>query len=150
MAWVCISCCTVLGATADIISILRARFLQKRVRNPEFDEELQRIVADTEPVECHAPAGSVIFWHARLVHSAGRNSGTGVRSGVIYEYYKKEDPALDNSLLAEVERGNLPDMWYMLSPSYCCCDPMQFPSIFHVQCHCFQSLYACLELCDAS
>ena len=107
------------------IPIVRARFLQKRVRNPEFDEELARIVADTEPVECHAPAGSVIFWHARLVHSAGRNSGTGVRSGVIYEYYKKEDPTMDNSLFAEVERGNLPDMWYVLSPSYCSCDLVQ-------------------------
>ena len=68
-------------------------------------------MADTEPVECHAPAGSVIFWHSRMVHSAGRNSGTGIRSGVIYEYYKKADPKIDNSVLAEVERGNLPDMW---------------------------------------
>ncbi len=92
-------------------------FVQKRVRNPEYDEELKRIIADTEPVECHAPAGSVIFWHSRLVHAAGRNSGTGIRSGVIYEYYKTEDPTIDNSVLAEVQRGNLPDMWCVL-PSW--------------------------------
>jgi ectoine hydroxylase-related dioxygenase (phytanoyl-CoA dioxygenase family) len=85
--------------------------LQKRETNQEYTEELARIVADTEPVECHAPAGSVIFWHSRLVHSAGKNSGTAVRSGVIYEYYKKADPSLDNSVLADVERGNPADMW---------------------------------------
>jgi ectoine hydroxylase-related dioxygenase (phytanoyl-CoA dioxygenase family) len=95
--------------------VARARSPQKRVRNPDYDEELKRIVADTEPVECHAPAGSVIFWHSRMVHSAGRNTGTGIRSGVIYEFYKKADPAIDNSVLAEVERGNLPDMWCVLS-----------------------------------
>jgi hypothetical protein len=102
------------------------------VGNPEYDEELKRIFADTEPVECHAPAGSVIFWHSRLVHSAGRNSGTGIRSGVIYEYYKTEDPTIDNSVLAEVQRGNLPDMWCVLSPSATSVVfLLQMPSAYH-------------------
>jgi ectoine hydroxylase-related dioxygenase (phytanoyl-CoA dioxygenase family) len=89
----------------------------KRMPGEEYGEEMEKIVKDTAPVECHAPAGSVIFWHHKMVHSASRNTGSGIRSGVIYEFYKKPDPARaypEDALertWAEEARGNEPDMW---------------------------------------
>jgi hypothetical protein len=84
-----------------------------RQMTPEFRAELDSVLADTQPVRCHAPAGSAIFWHHKLVHTASENTGHGIRSGVIYEFYKK---AAENwsreSIQAQVEGGNLlPDMW---------------------------------------
>ena len=55
--------------------------------------------------------GSCMRRHHRLMHSGSRNRGTSIRSGVIFEYYKKPVPGLDNSPKAEVMRGNAPDMW---------------------------------------
>ena len=46
-----------------------------------------------------------------MMHEASENRSTGIRSAVIYEFYKKEDPTLDNSYEAEMRRGNLPGMW---------------------------------------
>ena len=62
-------------------------------------------------MECFGAAGSVTLWHHKMMHEASVNRSTGIRSAVIYEFYKKEDPALDNSYEAEMRRGNLPDMW---------------------------------------
>jgi hypothetical protein len=73
--------------------------------------EIEKIKVDTEPVECWGPRGSVIFWHSRMLHAAMRNTSTTIRSSVLYEYYKKEDPAIDNSPRAELARGSPVDMW---------------------------------------
>lgn len=39
----------------------------------EFDEEFKTILRDTVPVEFVGEAGDVVFWHPRLIHSAGVN-----------------------------------------------------------------------------
>lgn len=39
----------------------------------DFDEEFKRILNDTNPVEFVGKAGDVVFWHPRLIHSAGVN-----------------------------------------------------------------------------
>jgi hypothetical protein len=49
------------------------------------DEVANEIMADTWGVECHAPAGSLVFWHANLLHGAGINRVPGtLRQSVIY------------------------------------------------------------------
>ena len=78
---------------------------------PEFIAELERIKKNTRPVECFAPTGSVTFWHHRLVHSASPNTGVGIRSGVIYDFYKKGPPWSREQMRADVETGNPQDMW---------------------------------------
>ena len=42
-------------------------------RKDEFDAEFQRILREIEPVEFVGEAGDVVFWHPRLIHSAGVN-----------------------------------------------------------------------------
>ena len=39
----------------------------------EFNEEFKAILRDTVPVEFVGEAGDVVFWHPRLIHSAGVN-----------------------------------------------------------------------------
>ena len=39
----------------------------------EFDQEFRDILMDTDPVEFVGSAGDVVFWHPRLIHSAGVN-----------------------------------------------------------------------------
>ena len=39
----------------------------------EFDSEFKAILHDTDPVEFVGEAGDVVFWHPRLIHSAGVN-----------------------------------------------------------------------------
>lgn len=39
----------------------------------EFDEEFKTILRDTVPVEFTGDPGDVVFWHPRLIHSAGVN-----------------------------------------------------------------------------
>lgn len=51
-----------------------------------YSAALDRCKTEIEPVELYGPAGSVIFWHHRLVHSGSKNRGTGIRSGVIYDF----------------------------------------------------------------
>lgn len=51
-----------------------------------YNAALEGCKQDIEPVELYGPAGSVIFWHHRLMHSASRNRGTSIRSGVIYDF----------------------------------------------------------------
>lgn len=39
----------------------------------QFDDEFKAILQDTPPVEFVGEAGDVVFWHPRLIHSAGVN-----------------------------------------------------------------------------
>jgi hypothetical protein len=50
--------------------------------NPHRDPVVTEIKRHTSPVECHGPAGTVVLWHERLVHSAGRNT-TAVGAGAV-------------------------------------------------------------------
>ncbi|MDA0790727.1 MAG: phytanoyl-CoA dioxygenase family protein [Proteobacteria bacterium] len=51
-----------------------------------FREAMRRVVAEIEPLELVAPAGSVIFWHGRLVHSAGLHTGDRIRWALFADY----------------------------------------------------------------
>ena len=41
------------------------------------DPVITRIKDDTEPVDCHGPAGTVVLWHTKILHMAGLNTLRG-------------------------------------------------------------------------
>ena len=46
----------------------------RRAPNGDGIEDLpNHIMADSPPVECYGPAGTVVFWHAMVLHAAGIN-----------------------------------------------------------------------------
>jgi hypothetical protein len=46
---------------------------------------IRQVVADTPRVDTHAPAGSVVLWHTKLLHAAGNNdTADSMRVGNIY------------------------------------------------------------------
>jgi hypothetical protein len=52
-------------------------------------EEIQQIKKDTPPFDTHAPAGSVVLWHTKILHMAGHNLTTdSMRVGAIYAFAK--------------------------------------------------------------
>lgn len=69
---------------------------------------LAEIKSDTEPVETYGPAGSVVLWHANLLHTAGQNTRNDViRQAAIYAFAKTPEsvPA------AVVKRDPEGDLW---------------------------------------
>ena len=50
--------------------------------NPQYQEIFAKAVAEIEPVEMVGGAGDVIFWHGRMLHSAGIHHGSGVRFAI--------------------------------------------------------------------
>ncbi|MCY4129819.1 MAG: phytanoyl-CoA dioxygenase family protein [Gammaproteobacteria bacterium] len=54
----------------------------QRIKN-EFDEEFKAILRDIVPVEFVGEAGDVVFWHPRLIHSAGVNYSAELNASLI-------------------------------------------------------------------
>lgn len=52
-----------------------------------YEAELQRIIDDTEPVECYGQAGDIVFWHHRLAHAAGQNFSAQIRQAVLADFW---------------------------------------------------------------
>eukprot|EP01052_Picozoa_sp_SAG31_P019204 SAG31_NODE_1391_length_8535_cov_11.998696_3_plen_331_part_00 len=51
--------------------------------------EIEQIKQDTLPFDTHAPAGSVVLWHTKILHMAGHNLTTdSMRIGAIYGFAK--------------------------------------------------------------
>ena len=42
-----------------------------------------------EPVDCHGPKGTVVFWHHRLGHDAGHNVSKNIRMAILHDFTKK-------------------------------------------------------------
>ena len=79
---------------------------------PEWDgytaPPLPEIKADTPPVETHGPAGSVVLWHANLLHMAGQNTRPDVmRQAAIYAFAKTPEAIGDEA----VKRDPCGDLW---------------------------------------
>ncbi len=55
-----------------------------------YQAELQRVIADTEPVECHGATGDIVFWHHRLAHAAGQNYSGQIRQAVLADFWTDE------------------------------------------------------------
>jgi ectoine hydroxylase-related dioxygenase (phytanoyl-CoA dioxygenase family) len=67
----------------------RHRTLGGTERRRTFDRTLKRVEA-TSPVEITGPVGTVIFWHQRLVHTAGINTRRTVRHATLCDFKNEE------------------------------------------------------------
>ncbi len=79
------------------------------VHTPEYLAELERLEADTRPVECWGNAGDVVFWHHRTAHMAGHNYTSVIRQAVLADFWRT---SLDAARLDPPQ----PDMWRDWSP----------------------------------
>ncbi len=66
--------------------------------DPLFEE----IKADTQPVDCHGPVGSVVLWHTKILHIPGQNTSSDViRQATIYGYLKTVESLSDELVMDE-------------------------------------------------
>ncbi len=58
--------------------------------SPAYLAEVQKVEADTPPVDCHGAAGDIILWHHRLGHMAGHNTQAipTIRQALLYDFCK--------------------------------------------------------------
>ena len=77
-------------------------------RLPSFGDALADVQARIRPVELSGPAGMVVFWHHRIVHTAGINTRDTVRHATLCDF-KNAD------FLAAADRPDV-DMWFGWSP----------------------------------
>ena len=69
---------------------------------------LPDIKADTEPVVTAGPAGSVVLWHANLLHMAGQNTRSDVmRQAAIYAFAKTPESLPDDVVMRDPQG----DLW---------------------------------------
>ena len=60
------------------------------------DPVIGEIKADTDPVDCHGPAGTAVLWHTKILHIAGQNrSADVIRQATIYGYLKTAESVPD-------------------------------------------------------
>ena len=72
------------------------------------DPVIGRIKADTQPFDCHGPAGTVVLWHTKILHIAGQNSSDDViRQATIYGFLKTT-AAVSDALAVDNTDG---DIW---------------------------------------
>ena len=56
----------------------------KGIIHPQaYHDELENILQDTSPVDCHGKAGDIVLWHHRLVHAASTNHSGIIRQAVL-------------------------------------------------------------------
>jgi len=60
------------------------------IHSQAYLNELDAIVQDTPPVDCHGKAGDVVFWHHRLAHMAGHNYSSVIRQAVLSDFARKD------------------------------------------------------------
>lgn len=80
------------------------------VHSTEYLAELERVVAEIEPVECSGKAGDIVFWHHRLAHAAGQNYSDQIRQAVLADFWTED---LDQLRAKPVSA----DMWEDWSPA---------------------------------
>jgi hypothetical protein len=73
-----------------------------------FEAAVKEVQRSTKPVEVTGPAGTVVFWHQRLVHTAGINTRRTVRHATLCDFKNEQ-------FLAAADRPNS-DMWSTWSP----------------------------------
>ena len=72
------------------------------------DPVIAEIKADTQPFDCHGPAGTVVLWHTKILHIAGQNTSSDViRQATIYGF-KKTPAAVPDALVVDNTNG---DIW---------------------------------------
>ena len=72
------------------------------------DPVIGEIKADTDPFDCHGPAGTVVLWHTKILHIAGQNASNDViRQATIYGF-KKTPESVPDELVVDNTDG---DIW---------------------------------------
>ena len=75
------------------------------------DPPIPDIKSDTPPVVTHGPVGSVVLWHANMLHMAGHNQSSDViRQATIYAYLKTPE-SLSNERAMANPSGDIWDLW---------------------------------------
>ena len=70
--------------------------LAERKADGYNDPVIQRIKADTQPVDCHGPAGTAVLWHTKILHIAGQNTSSDIiRQATIYGFLKTPESLPD-------------------------------------------------------
>jgi hypothetical protein len=77
-------------------------------RLPTFEAALMEIGRSLKPVEVTGPAGTVVFWHQRLVHTAGINTKRTVRHATLCDFKNATFLAAADSVAG--------DLWSTWSP----------------------------------
>ena len=84
------------------------KHLEVRKAGGYADPVIGEIKADTEPFDCHGPAGTVVLWHTKILHIAGQNASNDViRQATIYGF-KKTPEAVPDPLVMDNTDG---DIW---------------------------------------
>lgn len=55
-----------------------------------FRTEVERLLRDTEPVECHGETGDIVFWHHRCGHAGGHNYSSEIRQAILVDYSRTD------------------------------------------------------------
>ena len=77
---------------------------------------IARRKVDTQPFDCHGPAGIVVLWHTKILHMAGPNaSDDAIRQATIYAFLKTPT-ALPDALAVDNTNG---DIWRDWSDDVC-------------------------------
>jgi len=84
------------------------KHLEVRKAGGRKDPVIGQIKADTQPVDCYGPAGTVVLWHTKILHIAGQNcSDDVIRQATIYGFLKTPE-ALPDPLVIDNAGG---DIW---------------------------------------
>ncbi len=84
------------------------KHLEVRKAGGYKDPVIGRIKSDTDPFDCHGPAGTVVLWHTKILHLAGQNASTDViRQATIYGFLKTPE-SLPDALVMDETDG---DVW---------------------------------------
>jgi Phytanoyl-CoA dioxygenase (PhyH) len=77
-------------------------------RWPTYEAALKEVERSTQPVEVTGPAGTVVLWHQRLVHTAGINTRRAVRHATLCDF--------KNDTFLSAAESPASDLWSTWSP----------------------------------
>lgn len=77
-------------------------------RLPTYEAALAEVERSTQPVEVTGAAGTVVFWHQRLVHTAGINTQPTVRHATLCDF--------KNAAFLSAADAAATDLWSTWSP----------------------------------
>jgi ectoine hydroxylase-related dioxygenase (phytanoyl-CoA dioxygenase family) len=60
------------------------------IQSEAYEEEVMKVMADTQPVDCCGSEGDVVLWHHRLGHMAGHNYSNKMRLAVLGDFIKQD------------------------------------------------------------
>ena len=87
------------------------KHLEVRKAGGYNDPVIAEIKADTQPVDCHGPAGTAVLWHTKILHIAGQNASADViRQATIYGFLKTLE-SLPDELVVDNTNGDLWRDW---------------------------------------